>query len=92
VDLLPLRPLFADVMAALLLQLGYAALPPRRPDQVGIVLDEAGLIDGDHSLYADDDLQPWQPCLVTLRVSRASEAQGGETRAPVAPTAAPRSG
>jgi hypothetical protein len=92
VDLLPLRPLFADVMAALLLQLGYAALPPRRPDLVGIVLDEAGLIDGDHSLYADDDLQPWEPCLLTLRVSRTSRVQGEETQAPVAPAARPRSG
>ncbi len=77
VDLPPLYPLFADVMAAALLQLAYATLPPRRPDLVAIVLDEAGLLPGDHPVFEADDLEEWQPCLLTLRVEQGGELAAG---------------
>ena len=61
--------LVTEVLATALLQLGYAVLPPREPDLVLPVLIEAGLIEHEQALYADDELESWQPCLLRLRIS-----------------------
>jgi hypothetical protein len=66
----------ADVLASVLGHMGLAALPPRRPEVVGIVLAEAGMVEQSHLLYACDDLEDWQPCLLTLRVAPSLDPTG----------------
>ncbi len=67
------NPLFAEVLAVALLQLGYATLPPRQPDEVHALLEDAGLVEHEQALYDAEDLEEWQPCLFTLRVPTRSE-------------------
>jgi hypothetical protein len=57
----------------MLRQCGYAVLPPRRPATVAAVLHAAGRLDHEEALYDASHLEPWQPCLVNVRLPRRAE-------------------
>src|SRR5262249_12648105 len=63
------NPLLTEVLSVALLQLGYAVLPPHRPDLVVPILSQAGLIEHETALYDAGDLEDWQPYLLTLRIT-----------------------
>jgi hypothetical protein len=68
-----LGQLVPDVLTVMLRQCGYAVLPPRRPAAVAAVLHAAGRLDHEESLYDASHLEPWQPCLVNVRLPRRAE-------------------
>jgi hypothetical protein len=79
VDISTDTPLFTEVLTVSLLQLGYATLPPRWPDEVHTVLAAAGLMEHEKAYYIADDLENWQPdtaCHPTGSTRDAGTARG----------------
>ncbi len=73
--------LVADTIAVVLRQSGFAVEKPGQPAAVDEILHQAGRLTGEAALMDAHDLEPWQPCLLSMRVpGRVAERKPTMTR------------
>jgi hypothetical protein len=74
-----------DLLAAVLAQLGFAVLPVRRPAAIAARHAESVHLPAGWVLRAARDLEPWEPCLLCVRLPARQAATGNPAPAGAVP-------